>query len=80
MGAKTSEHSEPSLEMDQPYVSDQYKVSKSYIVIVGVVIGCLGTVAITTTCYAVRQKDSKGRKYNVWQYDIEYLYQFTTID
>ena len=72
-GAKTNETSEPSMEMDQPYVSDQYKGSKSYNVIVGVVIGCLLTVAITTTCYAVMQKDCKGRKYNLWQQHKEYL-------
>ena len=66
-GAKTSETFEPSLDMDQTYVSEQYKGSKSYTVIVGVVIGCLLTVAITTTCYAVMQKDCRGKKYNLWQ-------------
>ena len=67
-GAKTSETSEtsqPSSEMDQGYASGKHKCSKSSMVIVGVVIGCLLTVAITTTCYLVLQKDTKGRQYNL---------------
>ena len=61
-GAKTSETSEPSSEMDQGYASGKDKCSKSCMVIVGVVTGCLLTVAITTTCYVVLQKDTKGKQ------------------
>ena len=71
-GAKTSETSQPSSEMDQCYASGKHKCSKSSMVIVGVVIGCLLTVAITTTCYVVLQKDTKGRQYNSRPQNIEY--------
>ena len=63
--AKNSEPSEDSSEMDQGYASGKHKCSKSSMVIVGVVIGCLLTVAITTTCYVVLQKDTKGRQHNL---------------
>ena len=64
-GAKTSEPSEHSSEMDQGHASGKDKCSKSSMVIVRVVIGCLLTVAISTTCYIVLQKDIKGRQYNL---------------
>ena len=64
-GAKTSEPSEHSSEMDQGHASGKDKCSKSYIGIVGVVIGCLLAVTITTTCYVVLQKDTKGKRYNL---------------
>ena len=66
-GAKNDEPSEHSSEMDQGQASGKDRCSKSYVGIVGVVIGCLLTVAIATTCYAVMQKDCRGRKYNLWQ-------------
>ena len=75
-GAKTSETSETSdtsSKMDQRYENGKDKCSKSSMVIVGVVIGCLLAVAITTTCYVVLQKDTKGRQYNLWQWNIEFL-------
>ena len=64
-GAKNDEPSEHSSEMDQGHASGKDKGSKSSMVIVGVVIGCLLAVAITTTCYVVLQKDTKGRQYNL---------------
>ena len=74
-GAETSETfetSQPSSEMDQGHASGKDKCSKSSMVIVGVVIGCLLAVAITTTCYLVLQKDTKGRQYNLCPQNIEY--------
>ena len=62
--SETPKTSEPSLEMDQRYASNKDKCSKSSMVILGVVIGCLLTVAVTTTCYVVLQKDTKGKQYN----------------
>ena len=64
-GAKNDEPSEHSSEMDQGQTSGKDRCSKSYVGIVGVVIGCLLAVAITTTCYVVLQKDTKGRQYNL---------------
>ena len=64
-GAKASDTSEPSSEMDQGYASGKDKCSRSSMAIVGFVIGCILTVAITTTCYVVLQKDTKGRQYNL---------------
>ena len=64
-GAKTIETSEYSSEMDQGHASGKDKGSKSSMVIVGVVIGYLLAVAITTTCYVVLQKDTKGRQHNL---------------
>ena len=58
--AKNSEPSEHSSEMDQGNASGKDKCTKSYVGIVGVVIGCLLAVAITTTCYVMLQKSDKG--------------------
>ena len=71
--SETPETSEPSSEMDQRYASNKDKCSKSSMVIVGVVIGCLLTVAVTTTCYVVLQKDTKGKQYNFRQLKIQYF-------
>ena len=62
--SETPETSEPSSEMDQRYASNKDKCSKSSMVILGVVIGCLLTVAVTTTCYVVLQKETKRKQYN----------------
>ena len=61
--SETSETSESSSKMDQRYAGGKDKCSKSSMVIVGVVIGCLLTVAISTTCYVVLRQDIKGRQY-----------------
>ena len=65
-GAKASETSEPSSEMDLRHASGKDKCSKSYIGTVGAVIGCLLIVAITVTCYVILQKSTNGRQYIVY--------------
>ena len=60
-GAKVSDISKEQLEMDQICAGGKDKGgSKTSSVIVGVVFGCLLTVAIATTCYIVLQKGPKG--------------------
>ena len=60
-GAKASDISKQQLEMDQICARDKDKGgSKTSSVIVGVVFGCLLTVAIATTCYILLQKGPKG--------------------
>ena len=51
---------------------------KSYIEIVGVVIGCLIVIgwlaaAFASPFYVLMRKDSKGRQYNLWQRNKEFL-------
>ena len=51
---------------------------KSYIEIVGVVIGCLIVIgllaaAFASPFYVLMRKDSKGRQYNLWQWNKEFL-------
>ena len=61
-GAKLADISEKQLEMDQICTSTKDKGgSKTCMVIVGVVIGCLLTVAITATCYIVLERGPEGK-------------------
>ena len=79
-GAKNSEPSEHSSEMDQGQASGKDRCSKSYVGIVGVVIGCLLAVAITTTCYVMLQKSDKGISPPISKSNIgfpNFLFKFT---
>ena len=60
-GAKVTDISNHKLEMDQICPSNKSKGSKSYMGIVGVVIGIILTVAMGITVYLVLQKNTKGR-------------------
>ena len=60
-GAKLTDISKEQLEMDQICARGKEKGgSRTSSVIVGVVFGCLLTVAIATTCYILLQKGPKG--------------------
>ena len=60
-GAKVSDIAKEQLEMDQICARGKEKGgSRTSSVIVGVVFGCLLTVAIATTCYILLQKGPKG--------------------
>ena len=61
VGAKLTDISKEQLEMDQICARGKDNgSSKTSSVIVGVVFGCLLTVAIATTCYIVLQKGPIG--------------------
>ena len=66
-GAKVSDVSKEQLEMDQICARGKDKgSSKTSSVIVGVVFGCLLTVAIATTCYIVLQKGPTGNMIEIY--------------
>ena len=57
---------------------------KRYIEIVGVVIGCLIVIgllvaAFASPFYVLLRKDTKGRQYNLWRWNKEFLIPFYVI-
>ena len=67
VGAKVSDISKEQMEMDQISAKGKDKgSSKTSSVIVGVVFGCLLTVAIATTCYILLHKGPKGKMNNIY--------------
>lgn len=60
-GAEVTDISNHQLEMDKICPSNKSKGSKSYMGIVGVVIGIILTVAMGITVYIVLQINTKGR-------------------